>query len=182
MRRRHRPPPRVPLPRRAVVWFPPAAITQAIEAFRTAHDPLAASLPAHVTLVFPFESTLTALQVATHVKRVVARWPQLPLRLEGAEALLGQWVNLRVTQGRAAVVELHDRLYRGVLAPFLRSELAFDPHLTLGRVADAADAVALAAAARALLAQPVDATLDALSVCTLASDARLVHRRDIALG
>ena len=180
--RRNRPPPRSALPRRAVVWFPPAAVTREVEAFRAAHDPLASALPAHVTLVFPFESTLSALQVAAHVKRVVARWPQLPVRLERAEVLLGQWVNLRLTQGRAAVVELHDRLYRGVLAPFLRDDIAYDPHLTLGRTADAADSAALAETARVALAQPVDATLDTLSVCTLATDARIVHRRDIALG
>jgi hypothetical protein len=91
-------------------------------------------------------------------------------------------VNLRVTQGRSAVVELHDRLYRGVLAPFLRDDIAYDPHLTLARTDDAGDSAALAEAARVALVHPVDATLDMLSVCTLASDARIVHRRDIALG
>jgi 2'-5' RNA ligase len=157
-------------------------VTHDVEAFRAAHDPFAVALPAHVMLVFPFESTLSALQVSTHVKRVVARWPQLPVRLERAEVLLGRWVNLRVTLGRAALVELHDRLYRGVLAPFLRHEFHYDPHLTLGRTEDAADSAALAAAARVALARPVDATLDAVSVCTLGDDAHIVHRRDIALG
>ncbi len=180
--RRRRPPPRPLLPRHAVVWFPPATLTREVEAFRAAHDPLAPALPAHVTLVFPFESTLSAQQLAAHVKRVVARWPQLPVRLERAEVLLGQWVNLRVTLGRAAVVELHDRLYRGVLAPFLRHDVRYDPHLTVGRTDDAADSAALVAAARVTLAKPVEATLDLLSVCTLDGDARIVHRRDVALG
>jgi 2'-5' RNA ligase len=42
-------------------------------------------------------------------------------------------VCLGVSRGRAALVRLHDRLYAGPLAPCLRTDIAFEPHLTLGR-------------------------------------------------
>ena len=64
---------RPPLPRRAIVWFPPADLLADVECFRALHDPLAGTLPAHVTLVFPFASALGAVQVAAHVRRAVAR-------------------------------------------------------------------------------------------------------------
>jgi 2'-5' RNA ligase len=182
MPRRPRPSLRPALPRRAIVWFPPAEMLVAVEAFRTRCDPLAAAIPAHVTLVFPFASTLTPLQIAAHVRRVVAGWPALPVRMEGADALLGQWVNLRLALGRAAVVELHDRLYRGALAPFLRAEFGFDPHLTVGVAGTATECGEMLEAARAALPGPIDAVLDALSICTFARDGRVVHRRDVAFG
>ena len=36
-------------------------------------------------------------------------------------------------EGRDAIVDLHDRLYRGPLAPQLRPGLPYMPHVTLGR-------------------------------------------------
>ena len=182
MRRRHQQPRRSALPRRAIVWFPPVELLRDVEAFRTRHDPLASTLPAHVTLVFPFESTLSSLQLAAHVRRVVARWPQLPVRIERADALVGEWVHLRLTGGRAAVVELHDRLYRGVLAPFLRREFHYDPHLTVGRAADAGACAAMVDAARAALPHPIEATLDTLTICALGADGRVVQEHAIGLG
>jgi hypothetical protein len=117
MRRRPRQAPRPQLPRRALVWFPPAASLVAVEAFRMRHDPLAAALPAQVTFVFPFSSSLSALQTGTHVRRVAAGWPVLPVVFAGSGAFDAQWVRLRVTRGRHALTELHDRLYRGILSP-----------------------------------------------------------------
>ena len=106
-------PPRPPLTRRAIVAFPESAPLRALESFRERNDPIAASLPAHVTLVFPFASTLTSLQVTAHARRIAARWPVIPVRIEAVDAYAWQWVHLGVTRGRDALVELHDRLYRG---------------------------------------------------------------------
>jgi 2'-5' RNA ligase len=182
MRRRHRTPPRSPLTRRAVVAFLDTAALGEVEAFRRAHDPLAGVVRAHVTLVFPFASALSALQVATHVRRVASRWPVLPVRLEGVDAYVGEWVHLRVTQGTEAVVELHDRLYRGVLAPFLRSEFDYLPHVTLARAADAAECDALVREARHAFAQPVDTVVRTLSTIVLSREGRVDIEADIGLG
>ena len=182
---RRRPPQhrRRALPRRAIVWFPPTALLTDVEAFRAQHDPLASLLPAHVTLVFPFESSLSALQVAAHVRRIAARWPRVPVRIESACALLGEWVNLPLTSGRDAVVEMHDRLYGGVLAPFLRRDLRYDPHLTVGRAADADACEMMLAAARLAFPRALEATLDSLTICTLAADGRRVVREyEIGVG
>ena len=131
--RRARTPPRPPLTRRAIVAFPVAGDLTGVEAFRRRHDPLGPALPAHVTLVFPFASTLSGLQVATHARRVASRWPPLPIELAGVDAYAAQWVHLRVTRGHESIIELHDRLYRRVLAPFLRAEFEYLPHVTIAR-------------------------------------------------
>jgi len=171
------------LPRRAIVWFAPPAAVADIERFRAQHDPLARVLPAHVTLVFPFASALGTVQVAAHLRRALARWPVLPLRLEGLGHFHADWIYLRVSRGSAAVTALHDRLYRGALAPFLRRDLPYEPHLTIARAADAPACEHLLDAARAQgLHRPRDAVMRALTLCTLHDGNRVTADADFALG
>jgi 2'-5' RNA ligase len=182
MRRSNRPPVSPPLPRRAVVWFPPAELLGDVEAFRAEHDPRTRAIPGHVTLVFPFASALTSVQVAAHVRRVAARWPLLPVEMAGSDAFEARWLYLRVTRGREALAELHDRLHRGVLAPFLRHDFPYVPHLTIG-VAEDVDACNAALERAAMqLRQPIAATVHALCVVTLRSDGRIERGNEIPLG
>ena len=39
-------------------------------------------------------------------------------------------------QGRAVIVQLHYRLYQGPLAPYLRADLPYLPHITMGMAPD----------------------------------------------
>jgi len=173
---------RPPLPRRAIVWFPPREVVEDVERFRALHDPLGSALPAHVTLVFPFASTLGTVQVAAHVRRAIARWPVLPVRLAGLGHFHADWIYLRMTQGQAAVTALHDRLYSRALAPFLRRDLPYEPHLTIGRAPDAAACeVLLDAARKAGLDRPRHAVIRSLTVCTL-TDEGVTPEAEFALG
>jgi 2'-5' RNA ligase len=180
--RRGRVPSRPPLTRRAIVAFPAGGRLDAIEALRSRYDPLARVLPAHVTLVFPFASTLSALQVATHAKRIASRWPVLPIRLAGVGAYTGEWVHVRVTRGRDALIELHDRLYRRALAPFLRREFDYEPHVTIGRADDADACERIVDEARHALAAPIDAALRTVSVLALTPAGDVAVESEIGLG
>lgn len=180
MRRRHHPRARPALIQRAIVAYPEPSLS-AVESFRRDHDPLAARVPAHVTLVFPFASSLSDVQVIAHAKRVARRWPQLPIALSGVDAYTAQWVHLRVTRGREAITELHDRLYRGALAPFLRREFEYDPHVTIGRAANAGACDGMLDAARSTFRRPLTALLRELHVVALLPDA-IEPRAAIPLG
>ncbi len=127
---------RPPLPRRAVVWFPPFPADAGIEPFRHRFDPLADALPGHLTLVFPFATTLSSVQLAAYVKRIVGNWPPLPIVFRDVEGLLDTFALLMVREGADAATTLHDKLYAngGVLAPYLRKDMRYSPHVTLGRV------------------------------------------------
>ena len=128
---------RPPLPRRGIVWFPAfptAPATSNIEAFRAQHDPLAAKIPAHLTLVFPFPCTLTATQIASHTRRIVAKWPPLPVVFRDVEGLLDEFILLMARERAEALTALHDELYTGVLRNFLRTEMTYNPHITIARV------------------------------------------------
>lgn len=126
---------RPPLPRRAIVWFPPFPVDSPIEPFRRRHDPLADALPAHVTLVFPFPTNLTVTQIGSHIRRIVGNWPGLPVSFRDVEGIVDEFVVLMLRERAEAIIALHDKLYSGVLKPHLREDIAYQPHVTLGRVA-----------------------------------------------
>ncbi|MEP7156498.1 MAG: 2'-5' RNA ligase family protein [Betaproteobacteria bacterium] len=133
---------RPPLPRRAIVWFPPFPIDSPIEPFRRRHDPLADALPAHVTLVFPFPTNLTVIQLASHIRRIVGNWPSLPVSFRDIEGIMEEWMLLMVRERADAIVALHDKLYRGILRNYLRNDIPYLPHVTIGRVPDVPDSAA----------------------------------------
>lgn len=124
---------RPPLPRRGIIWFPAFPVSSNIESFRSEHDPLAAKIPAHLTLVFPFPCTLTATQIASHTRRIVAKWPPLPVVFRDVEGLLDEFVLLMARERAEALTALHDELYTGVLRNFLRREIVYNPHITIAR-------------------------------------------------
>lgn len=125
--------PRPPLPRFAVAWFPQFPGIEAIEAFRRRHDPAAALIAAHLSLVFPFPTALSRLQVATHVCRVAGGWPPIPVTFRQVRTEANEFVFLMAARGAASITALHDRLYTRSLQPHLRRDLAYAPHITLAR-------------------------------------------------
>jgi 2'-5' RNA ligase len=126
--------PRPPSRRYSVVWFPTFLQNTVIENFRQTHDPLAKVAPTHIHLVYPFATALTATQITTHVKRVVKNWPVIPASFRWPEILLDEYILLPAKLGQAALTELHDQLYTGILKPHLRNDIDYKAHLTMGRV------------------------------------------------
>jgi 2'-5' RNA ligase len=126
---------RPPLPRFAVAWFPKFEGIERIEAFRRKHDPAAGLIAAHVSLVFPFPTALSRLQVQTHVQRVVSRWPPIPVTFRRVRPHANEFLFLMAARGAASITALHDKLYTRSLQPHLRRDLAYEPHITLARYA-----------------------------------------------
>ena len=104
-----------------------------IDSIRRVHDPLAAKIRPHVTLVFPFESSLSEEALVAHAKDAVASVGCFWIALGRPQTREG-YVWLPVMQGRDAVVALHDALYRGPLGIHLDSTRPYEPHVTIARV------------------------------------------------
>jgi 2'-5' RNA ligase len=126
---------RPPLPRFAVAWFPGFRGIEEVEAFRARHDPMTGRIPAHVSLVFPFATLLKPMQVESHVRRVVSRWPPIPVTFRGIRVHASEFVFLMAARGAASIGALHDRLYTRSLRPHVRPEFAYEPHITIARQA-----------------------------------------------
>ncbi|MBC8022755.1 MAG: 2'-5' RNA ligase family protein [Burkholderiales bacterium] len=127
---------RPPLPRFAVAWFPKFDGMDRIEAFRAKHDPAAAFIPAHLSLVFPFPTAHSRLQVETHVQRIASKWPPIPVAFRRVRTHANEFLFLMASRGTASVAALHDKLYTRSFQPHLRREFPYEPHITLARYAE----------------------------------------------
>ena len=174
-------PPRPRQPRFAVAWFPRFEGIELIEAFRARHDPMASLIPAHVALVFPFPSSLTRLQVETHVRRVASRFPVVQLTFRAVRPMASEFLFLMASRGAAAITELHDRLYTRGLAPHLREEIPYEPHITLARHPALPDLDAALAEARDTFGEEFRDTLRHVSLVAVEPDGRIAPLAEIPL-
>ncbi len=178
---RRLPPPRPRQPRYAVAWFPRFEGVDRIETFRQRHDPMARIIPAHLALVFPFPTSLTRLQVETHVRRVAARFPVIPISFRAVRPCASEFLFLMASRGAAAVAELHDRLYTRGLAPHLRNEIPYEPHITLARHPALADLDAALAEARDTFGREFTDTLREVTLVAVDPDGRIAPLANIPL-
>jgi 2'-5' RNA ligase len=172
---------RPPLPRFAVAWFPDLDGLDRIEAFRARHDPMARLIPAHLSLVFPFPTAQTALQVETHVQRVVSRWPPVAVSFRVPRLYANEFIFLMASRGAAAVAALHDRLYTRSLRAHLRRDLPYEPHITLARNADLGALEAAFEEAREVFGDELHDVMRVVSVLSVQPDGRIERLKDIAL-
>jgi len=137
--------------RLAIVIFPRLAQLAAIQHFRETYDPLAALIPPHLTLVFPFESDLSTEDCQAHMARVTQAVRPFRVGLWGVSGQAGEYLFLNVKRGNDQIIALHDQLYSDVLAPYLDLRETYVPHMTIGRVStDAAFTQALREAQQSL--------------------------------
>ncbi len=169
------------LPRFAVAWFPRFDGIERVEAFRARHDPAAGLIAAHLSLVFPFATSHTRLQVETHVRRVVSRWPPVAVTFRGVRRHANEFVFLMAARGAAAVAALHDRLYTRSLLPHLRRDLPYEPHVTIAHTADVAHVEAAFAAAQDEFRGEFDDVMREVALLSVDRDGRIEPLATIAL-
>lgn len=112
-----------------------------MEQFRHEHDlPYRDVVAAHFTMVFGCK-TLGLPDYTKHIA-AVARQSE-PIRFCCKYAMLGSddfddsaYVFLVPDEGYSGISLLHDRLYTGLLQPFLRLDVPFIPHITIGTLKD----------------------------------------------
>ncbi len=125
------------------VAYPELDVSDAefIARFRDQHDlPYRDVVGAHFTLVFGYEAEGEAAYL-DHVKSVVAR--RAPIDFHCRYAMLGDdatsdtaHVFLVPDEGYSSMSLLHDSLYRELLADYLRLDVAYTPHITIGTLED----------------------------------------------
>lgn len=175
--RRQRP----PLPRFAVAWFPQFEGIERIEAFRRRHDPAARLIPAHLSLVFPFPTAHSRLQVETHVQRVVSKWPPIAVSFRRVRMHANEFLFLMASRGAAPVTALHDRLYTRSFAPHLRRDLPYEPHVTLARYASLPRLEAACREADELFGHEFAAVMREVTLLAVDSDGRIEPLKSLSL-
>jgi 2'-5' RNA ligase len=120
-----------------------------IEPIQLRFDPLAGKLPPHITLVFPFESDVTAQELRKHVGLAAEGVAPFALTLGGITDSEREYIFLSVSRGLDSILKLHERLCSGPLESHRSTAHTYVPHVTLGRLgSDAAFEAALASVAQ----------------------------------
>jgi 2'-5' RNA ligase len=108
-----------------------------IAAMRRRHDPLAALVLPHFTLVYPFDAEIDAESLRIHMADALAPFPPFQVTLAGVSGSEGEYLFYDIKRGNDILIAMHDRLYSGPLAKYLDRRQAFHPHMTIGHIADA---------------------------------------------
>ncbi len=115
----------------ALVFYPELR-HPGVDALRARYDPTAQVVRDHVTFVFPLPGAVGRQAVSDHVRAVASRSRPFRLHLLGLEKSWDQWLLLAAREGREEAIRLHDALHTGILAPYLRRDLPYAPHVGLG--------------------------------------------------
>ncbi|MES5893739.1 MULTISPECIES: 2'-5' RNA ligase family protein [Bacillus cereus group] len=104
-----------------------------IESIREKHDPLFRLIPPHITIVFPFESSISNDELELHMLKVTKGVHPIEIEFSSWISSKGEYLFLEVERGKEKIEELHDRLYIDPLLQFLRTDIVYIPHVTVGR-------------------------------------------------
>ena len=129
--------------KRCILIKPEFHNVENISALRRKYDPMAKHNGPHITLVFPFEGDITEDALRKHIIKAVSGFTSFELKLQGITGtsfLLSDKIDncmfLNVKQGNDKLIELHDKLYTGILEEYLCREVSYTPHVTLGKITD----------------------------------------------
>lgn len=122
----------------AVLIFPRLADVGEIERIRRQYDPVYEKVEPHFTLVFPFNSEIPTDELRKHTEEALKGCRRFPVQMQGITGQEGSCLFLNVVRGNDAIIDLHRRLYSGVLAPYRDLHYTFFPHLTVGRFSNEA--------------------------------------------
>lgn len=104
-----------------------------INRIRENYDPLASCIAPHITIVFPFDSDLSTDDLKLHFNKVLKGIKKFSVQLKGFTGdFRNGYLFLNVKKGNDNIIELHDKLYSGILENFLYRKLSYCPHLTVG--------------------------------------------------
>ena len=103
-----------------------------IDRFREKYDPTWPFIREHIPVMMPVPVTIDLELLTRHIRSVLAPWSPFMIHLKGLAKTWDHWLFLDVQEGRKTIELLHDEMYTGMLEPFLRRDIPYQPHLGLG--------------------------------------------------
>ncbi|HSW87977.1 MAG TPA: 2'-5' RNA ligase family protein [Candidatus Saccharimonadales bacterium] len=114
----------------ALVFFP-ESIPEEIQTFRKKYDPQWKVIQPHITIVFPFLGIPEA-SIITHTSSIVKNIKPFEIRLKKFMKSFDHCLFLLVQEGKENIYALHEQLYTGILTSYLKDDIPFIPHMTIG--------------------------------------------------
>lgn len=120
---------------RSILIFPEMYNYHEIQEIRTKYDPLAQNIAPHISLVFPFASEMSNEELFQKVTAKLTGIKSFPVTFDHLGSDDNGYIWLEAHHGKDRLIKLHDLLYSDEsLEPFLRSDIPYVPHITLGQV------------------------------------------------
>ncbi|CAM3885865.1 MULTISPECIES: 2'-5' RNA ligase family protein [Bacillus cereus group] len=104
-----------------------------IENIRQKYDPLFGLIPPHITIVFPFKSDISDDELKSHILNLSKGVGKIEIEFANRITSVGNYLFLEVEGGKEQIDELHDLLYTEALLQFLKEDIPYIPHVTVGR-------------------------------------------------
>ncbi len=125
--------------KRCIMIFPKFENGQMVDKIREQYDPLANHVRPHITLVFPFDSNIETTELKEHISFVLSKIKTFEIILSGITPTnsFGKYLFLNIQKGTDEIIELHKRLYTGILQNYFPEWLKgkdFLPHMTVGNI------------------------------------------------
>lgn len=121
---------------RAIVIFPKFSNIKNIDEIREKYDPLYNFIAPHITLVFPFQSEFVKDELIEHIENQLKEVTPFQIIAKGITGASDGYVFLDIKKGNDNIIEIHDKLYTGILKPFHNRYIPYVPHITVGKLED----------------------------------------------
>ena len=121
---------------RTIMIFPEFENVEIIDKIRNQFDPLADFVRPHITIVFPFESSMSNEELAQVLEARLKDIKPFPLELGGIskqEDVFGNYLFLNVLQGAEEICRMNQLLYANEFKTFDKG-LQYVPHMTVGKL------------------------------------------------
>lgn len=121
---------------RTIMIFPEFENVEIIDKIRKQFDPLANLVRPHITIVFPFESSMSNVELAQVLEERLADIKPFQLILGGIskqEDVFGNYLFLNVLQGAEEICRMNQLLYANEFKTFDKG-LQYVPHMTVGKL------------------------------------------------
>jgi len=115
----------------AIAIYPKLEDDSKIQVIRKKYDPYYQLINPHLTIVFPF-SSIEKKEIEDHISKTINQFGKFDLRLNGLTRSFDNWLFLTMKEGNQKIIELHDKLYTGILKKELKEDIKFIPHIGLG--------------------------------------------------
>lgn len=121
--------------KRDILIFPQFTNIEKIENIRKQYDELYKILPPHITLAFPFESSMSNDELKDRLMQVLKPVEPFEIVMSGVslhkdENIKTNYIFLNVVSGEKEIKILHNEIYEKVLNQKMSFE--YIPHITLG--------------------------------------------------
>ena len=123
---------------RDILIFPKFDNIDKIQKIREKNDRLYDKIMPHITIVFPFLSEMSNSEISLRLENLVSNFGKFKVDCRGVSLSNDNYIFLNCTEGEGEghIVKLHDEIYSKIFPLYLREDIPYIPHITLGQSED----------------------------------------------